>query len=421
MRTQGQDMNADIPIATIANRLSGLTAVLAIFASINCYGSDREQAFNQLSAEFTTAMEKWADKLRHAEDDAEWIKVHKEYPIGKYAPRFLEIAETENHDRVGFESLKFVIGMESGIGTKDQEYYTFNQRAIELLLMHYRDRDLQPIFVKLSLSPQSENLLRTLSNDKNVPPLAARASFALGDLLARKRLLVIGKWRYDRDEPDQKLAYLGQRTWPNLLKYLDGADEQELYQQAEGYFERAIAISSKLPEDESMSKLADSAAKDLYELRHLSPGKPAIEIKGRDLAKNEMSLAEFQGKVVLLVFWASWCGPCVGDIPHEKKLFEQFAGRPFTIVGVNADDSREDALKIVREYNIPWRSFWNGNHTTTASITSNWNVRAWPTIYVIDHRGMIKYKNIHVEILDRKLEQLIELAEKDNSEKNKSE
>lgn len=114
--------------------------------------------------------------------------------------------------------------------------------------------------------------------------------------------------------------------------------------------------------------------------------------------------------VVLLVFWASWCGPCVGDIPHEKELVERFAGRPFAIVGVNADESRETATQAMREHATPWRSFWNGEGGSKGSISAAWNVRGWPTVYVIDHFGVIRHKNLRREDLDAPLEKSIAVA-----------
>ena len=53
------------------------------------------------------------------------------------------------------------------------------------------------------------------------------------------------------------------------------------------------------------------------------------------------------GKVVVLVFWGSWCGPCMAAVPHERQLVERFKGRPFVVVGVNSDEDREKALRVV--------------------------------------------------------------------------
>ena len=124
-----------------------------------------------------------------------------------------------------------------------------------------------------------------------------------------------------------------------------------------------------------------------------------------------MSLSQHRGKVVLLVFWATWCGPCMGAVTHEKELIERFAGRPFVLVGVNGNDSTAEALDAVEKHSIPWKSFWNGEGGSAGPITTEWGVQAWPTVYVIDHIGVIRHRELHGRSLDEPLERLIAAAE----------
>lgn len=144
-------------------------------------------------------------------------------------------------------------------------------------------------------------------------------------------------------------------------------------------------------------------------LPHLKIGKSCPNIQASDLDGNQMSLADNQGKVVLLVFWASWCGPCMGDVAHEKEIVERFQGRPFELIGVNGDKSLDDARVAVAEHAIPWRSFWNGG--SDGPITREWGLQAWPTIYVIDDLGIIRHKNLRGRRLDTPLERLVSDAE----------
>jgi thiol-disulfide isomerase/thioredoxin len=146
-------------------------------------------------------------------------------------------------------------------------------------------------------------------------------------------------------------------------------------------------------------------------LPHLAIGGPAPEIEAVDLTGRDMSLSQFRGKVVLLVFWASWCSPCMGDVPHEIALVEKFAGRPFALVGVNADQTRAKAEAAVRQHSIPWRSFWNGASGAEGPISTHWGVQAWPTIYVIDDQGVIRHNDLRGSALDLPLERLIRSAE----------
>jgi glutathione peroxidase-family protein len=74
--------------------------------------------------------------------------------------------------------------------------------------------------------------------------------------------------------------------------------------------------------------------------------------------------------------------------PHERSLVEKFQGRPFVILGVNSDADRETVKKVLVKEKLTWRSFWDGG-STDGPIARQWNVSGWPTLYLIDHRGLI--------------------------------
>ena len=71
---------------------------------------------------------------------------------------------------------------------------------------------------------------------------------------------------------------------------------------------------------------------------------------------------------------------------HERSLVKRLEGKPFALLGVNSDADRAKLKKTLEEQNITWRSWWDGG-STNGPIASQWNVHAWPTVYVIDHRG----------------------------------
>ena len=158
--------------------------------------------------------------------------------------------------------------------------------------------------------------------------------------------------------------------------------------------------------------LGDEARPDLFELRYLRIGKPAPDLTAVDLDGQTFSLSDYKGKAVLLVFWAAWCGPCMAAVPHEKELVERFKGRPFALLGVNGDGDLKGAKKAVEQFQIPWRSFWNGKDGPGGPIAVAWNVRGWPTTYLIDHEGIIRHKELHGNYIDGPLEKMIVAAEK---------
>ena len=96
--------------------------------------------------------------------------------------------------------------------------------------------------------------------------------------------------------------------------------------------------------------------------------------------------------------------------PHEQLLVKNYADRPFALIGVNSDANRDQIKKIIKEKELTWRSFWNGG-STDGPISNAWNVTGWPTIYLIDHEGVIREKNLRGTSLDKAIEELVQKAE----------
>ena len=96
--------------------------------------------------------------------------------------------------------------------------------------------------------------------------------------------------------------------------------------------------------------------------------------------------------------------------PHERSLVKRLQGRPFALIGVNSDRDRQTVKKAMQEENITWRSFWDGG-STAGPIATEWNVHMWPTIYVIDHQGVIRGKQVNGTALDQLIDDLVTQAE----------
>jgi peroxiredoxin len=92
--------------------------------------------------------------------------------------------------------------------------------------------------------------------------------------------------------------------------------------------------------------------------------------------------------------------------PHERSLVERMKDKPFALIGVNSD-SKERVRAAIEENNITWRSFWDGG-SPGGPIATAWGVHGWPTIYVIDDRGVIRYTNVRGHAMDQAVDELIE-------------
>lgn len=149
----------------------------------------------------------------------------------------------------------------------------------------------------------------------------------------------------------------------------------------------------------------------LKEIQSCGLGSNAKAIDGEDIDGKPLKLSDHKGKVVLLVFWASRCGPCFADVPHEKELVEKFKGRPFVLLGVNCDSDKNEAKLAASTAALPWQSFWDVPTDDSGAISKAYVVGGWPTVYVIDHAGVIRENRLRGKRLDGPLETYIAKAE----------
>lgn len=89
------------------------------------------------------------------------------------------------------------------------------------------------------------------------------------------------------------------------------------------------------------------------------------------------------------------------------------AGRPFVLLGVNTDEDRAQIKRVIQEKGLNWRSWWDGPEGTDGPICRQWSIRSFPTIYLIDHKGVIRGRPQQPQKLDEAIEKLVEEAERE--------
>jgi hypothetical protein len=98
-------------------------------------------------------------------------------------------------------------------------------------------------------------------------------------------------------------------------------------------------------------------------------------------------------------------------VPHERSLVKRLGGKPFALLGVNRDASRAALKKCEEKNKMTWRSFFDGRD---GPISKGYNVKRLPTIYVLDARGVIRYKGVRGEAMDRAVDGLLMEVEGEN-------
>ena len=145
---------------------------------------------------------------------------------------------------------------------------------------------------------------------------------------------------------------------------------------------------------------------ELYStIKKVAISQPAPSFSVPDTAGNTVKLEQFRGKYVLIDFWASWCPPCRAANPELLKLYEQFAQRGFTIVGISVDDDRISWRTAIETDRLPWVNLSNLNGWD--ELTEIYGVKAVPQNFLLDTNGIIIEKNIYPGHLAARLEELL--------------
>ena len=93
-------------------------------------------------------------------------------------------------------------------------------------------------------------------------------------------------------------------------------------------------------------------------------------------------------------------------LPHERSLVKRLQSQPFALLGINSDGDAETVKKILKDQQITWRQAIDG--TTSGPLATKWNIKGWPTIFVVDAKGVIRYKNVREEEMDKAIDTLLE-------------
>lgn len=135
-------------------------------------------------------------------------------------------------------------------------------------------------------------------------------------------------------------------------------------------------------------------------------GKP-LEITGQSIEGQDFDLRSLQGKVVLVNFWATWCGPCRAEFPHLQKQYQRYHDKGFEIVGVSLDHDRQELKNFLEQENVPWITLFKEDQGQGNPNAKRYGIGAIPTCFLIDQKGNVVSTSCHGEELEQQLEKLL--------------
>jgi len=296
-----------------------------------------------------------------------------------YAEKVLAIAKANRSGDVVEEALIWLIGVAPAyFDTSDAD------RIIEK--DYLQSENLAALCWNYILPPHTaskEHLLSQLINESPHERVRAHALFCLA----------ASKLSTDPELAKQLFKKVSEEY--SSIEAVEPRDSLELFSKAGAAWsvepKVSLVLASVVEQIFRPFPLGSAAQQCLFELEHLSVGAQAQPTIGTDADGKVMKLDDYRGKIVMLVFFGDWCQPCRSMYPHEWSLVQQFKSQPFTIVGVNSDPA--DLLKkIIEEKTVQWPCFWDGG-SNGGPIASQWQVQAWPTVYILDDKGVIRFTN----------------------------
>ena len=140
-----------------------------------------------------------------------------------------------------------------------------------------------------------------------------------------------------------------------------------------------------------------------------------LELDGKLLSGDDFDWESYRGKVVLVDFWATWCGPCVADMPNIQATYNKFHKKGFDVVAVSLDNDRKALESFVRQRSLPWVQIVDNAPRTKQgrqeTLSNRYNISSIPTAFLVDRDGKVVSTFARGEELQRLLNQLLETTE----------
>ncbi len=343
------------------------------------YAKARESRLTEMRSAIAEARKKGTEKS---------LKFDKESPRLVFSRRFLAIAEKSPEGPQAIDALKMTLQTSGGLDPVEAR--EFRTKVFKVVRDHH------------AAKPSIEAFLSVLARSED-DDAKALVAYVLAKNPDRKIQVAVYKEQIAMRE--ELAAAAESLTDPTRLKAIEKAQGKQF-------------VKDQLARAELARKELDGLRKTLREkysdlMRDRSIGSIAPEIKSQTLDGKETSLEALRGKVVVLDIWATWCGPCVAMIPHERDMVERLKDKPFALVSISADEKKETLIKFLAEEKMPWTHWWNGSQ---GGVVDDWDVQYFPTIYVLDSEGVIRHKDIRGEALEKAVNAL--LAETANASKH---
>lgn len=151
----------------------------------------------------------------------------------------------------------------------------------------------------------------------------------------------------------------------------------------------------------------DEAERAAGAVRRLESVGKAVDLEGQTIQGKAFRLSQLRGRPVILHYWATWCGPCKQDMKRLRSLQARYQRAGLQLVGVNIDNSREQAIAFLKENSLPWTQLYEEGGLEGSPLSRQFGVQTLPTMMLIDSKGRVVRHNVREAELEDELEKLV--------------
>lgn len=172
---------------------------------------------------------------------------------------------------------------------------------------------------------------------------------------------------------------------------------KEILSDADKAAELFTQLKRDFPDSKPVLQLKQAEASEQIRAA-LVPGNKFPDFDEKDVNGKPLSIANYKDKVVLVDFWATWCGPCVGELPNVLATYQKYHDQGFEIIGVSLDKDQSKLTSFLKEKNVTWQQFFDGQYWNN-KLAVKYGIRSIPATYLLDGNGKIIAKDLRGEAL----------------------